>query len=134
MAKIKITDYIATLRSLIDTKDERQLQENFAGFLQLLRTNRQLGLIDQILDGLAIKLNQEQGRLTALIRSQEKLKSTDLAQIEKFLCVQFGVKEIAWRQEQNLSNPGIIIEAGGKKFDWSLDQQLEKFRQSIKLA
>jgi len=135
MAKITVSDYIETLKALVATgQSEQEVQDNFAGFLEILRERHQLGLLDQILVGLNEKLNADKGRLVVRIWSDQELDESRRREIEKFLLDQSGMKQVTWLEREPLGSAGLILEAAGKRYDWSLERQLENFRQSMTLA
>ena len=135
MAKVKISDYVLTLKSLVaESQSDQELSENFTGFLQLLRQNRQLDLIEQILADFERQLYHEQGKLLAVVHSSDRPRESQLTAVASFLCSRFQVKDVIWRVQTDLSSPGLVVEANGERFDWSLAGQLERFKTSIQAA
>ncbi len=134
MAKITVCDYVTTLKQLIAGKSGADLEKAFAGFLELLRHRRQLSLIDQILDQLRQELNSEQGVLEAQLICDDDLSDGERALVEDFLHEKSGLSQVHWLDRQSLGSPGMIIKAGGKRYDWSLKRQLERFKTDLALA
>jgi len=132
MPKVKVSDYVQTLLPLVVDVDEKTRQENFTGFLSLVYRNHQAGQIDQILDGLQAELDRQNETVQAIIHTDKLPKKSELKLIEQFLAKKLGVKTITWTQVDDLSSPGLIIDAGGYRFDWSLGHQLARFKQNIK--
>ena len=134
MAKVKISDYVLTLKDIVAHSEGKSLESDFAGFLQLLRQNRQLDLIDQILLGLEQELARDRGQLLAVLHAQRQPSADQLGEIADFLRHRFAVDDIKWQIELDLDRPGVIVDANSERFDWSLAGQLERFKMNIQAA
>ena len=135
MAKVKISDYVLTLKTLVaESRDDRELSDNFDGFLRLLRQNHQLDLIEQILTDFEEQWYREQGKLLVVVHASSHPSDIQLTEVGSFLRSRFQVNDVIWRVQTDLASPGLIIEASGERFDWSLAGQLERFKTSIQAA
>lgn len=131
MAKIKVSDYIDTLQAILAESNDSNREQNFAGFLQLLRSHRQLGLINTILNGLAQRLDASSNRLTATVQAQEALSPDQERTLQDFLADEFHVKNVDLEIKNDASNPGVVITARDRRYDWSLEHQLAAFQKQL---
>ena len=131
MAKIKTSDYIDTLQAILEESTPASHEENFAGFLQLLRSHRQLGLINNILNGLRERLDATSNSLTAQVQAPAPLTPGQKNTLQDFLADQFHVQNVNLEISTDASRPGIITTARDRRYDWSLERQLLDFRKQL---
>ncbi|MBQ6154600.1 F0F1 ATP synthase subunit delta [bacterium] len=134
MAKIKISDYIHTLKAIVADSNQEQLEKNFAGFLQLLKNHKQSKLIGEILDGLEKELNADAkiGVATVHYPQGQEPDKQQLAQIKTFLKERFDLHDIDFNLVADGPKTGLLTDIGDFRYDWSLDNQLERFKDKIK--
>ncbi len=132
MAKVKITNYVKTLHQLLAIGDKKEQQENFVGYLKLLKKHKQLKNINEILSLYQKELNNQTQTIQAFIYYQDQVpdKKTQ-EEIKNFLINKFYAKHIDLIMKQKSIGLGYIIEANDHFFDFTLDAQLIKFKQKL---
>jgi F0F1-type ATP synthase delta subunit len=130
---MRLTIAAKTLMALTQGYDEKARKVNFRAFLQLLVKNGQLGDWEEILSLYNDYLSQNQGRLAAtLYYHQTKPSTTEIRQIERWLCHQLRVQALDWNFVANDQGVGWQVVAGGKRWDWTLGRQLTRFEQNLR--
>ena len=132
MAKVKITNYVKTLHQLLAIGDQQTQQQNFVGYLKLLKKHKQLKNINEILSLYQKELNNQTQTIQAFIYYQDQMPDKKTQEkIKNFLINKFQAKHIDLIMKQKSIGLGYIIEANDHFFDFTLDTQLTKFKQKL---
>lgn len=130
MAKIKARFYARALLDLTEDKPKNKAAA-VTNILQLLQKNRQLPLWPQVLAAYTDLLADKRGVVLANVKTEKALTAAQRAQIIDFLCKSEGVKNVELTEVLAPVGPGLILETAQKRWDLSIDHQIEKFREQL---
>ena len=136
MAKLQVSHYVQTLKQILRESQPAEIERNFDSFLRLLRTYKQSGLIDEIIVELEKQLYADEhiGVATVHHLPEQKPTASQLATLKKFLCQRFDFQDVEFRLIGDGTSAGLQTEINDCRFDWSLDYQLQRFKQAILTA
>ena len=131
MAKIKARFYAQALYDLTAGKAEKDWQAATVSMLELLKKNKQLKLWPQVIEAYLQLLNERQGLMMATVRTEKELTPADEKRIKDFLQQESQAKEVELTVVQEKIGPGLIVETREKRWDLSLDNQIENFKKQL---
>lgn len=131
MAKIKARFYAQALYDLTAGKAEKDWQAATVSMLELLKKNKQLKLWPQVIEAYLQLLNERQGLMMATVRTEKELTPADEKRIKDFLQQESRAKEVELTVVQEKIGPGLIVETREKRWDLSLDNQIENFKKQL---
>lgn len=132
MIRIKARTYAQTLLALTNNQTGAELESSFADFLHLLQKNHDLSQLDNILSLYQQLLDTQAGIVTAKVfYDQIKPSQAQLTSITQFLTQKLAATQINLNLIHKNFGSGLIIEAAGRQYNFSLEHQLENFKDQL---
>ena len=131
MSKIKVRFYAQALYDLTKDKTGNDFAQASESILKILQKNRQLKLWPQVLASYADLLAQDKGMILATVKTEKVLTTAERAKIIDFLRQDAQVKDVELTEVLAPVGAGVILETAQKRWDLSLTNQIEKFKQQL---
>lgn len=130
--KITTTQYAKSLYELTVGKSKQEVDGFVAGFIKVLRKNRQTGLVKKIIEKFSEIYNQQNGIVEAEITTRYKIQDTMTKQVEKFIKEKYSAKEMVIKNiiDEKIKG-GIILKIGDEVLDGSVARQLRDLKNNL---
>jgi len=130
--RITVTQYAKSLYEITAGKTEQEIASLVKGFFDVLVKNRQLKLVNNIIERFSEISNKAQGIVEAEIVSVKILDSDTLKKIELFIINKYSAKKVIIKNTVNEKiKGGLIIKVGDELLDASVAGLLAGLKREL---
>lgn len=131
--KISTKQYAQTLFELTQEKSEIEVDGVIKRFAELLKKNKQLKRITDIIKKFSEIYNKENGIIEVEMATARELESEQTNKIKSFLKEKYSVKEVLLKSKiDEKTKGGIIIRVEDEILDGSISRQLRELEKMLK--
>ncbi len=130
--KITSKQYAQTLFELTQKKSESEVDGVIKKLAELLKKNRQLNLLSDIVKKFSEIWNKENGIVEAEVISRRELSESLQNETKEFVKNKYQAKEVHLKNkvDKNIKG-GVIIKVGDEVLDGSVSRQLRELRKAM---
>jgi len=130
--KITSKQYAQTLYELTQGKSEDEINGVIKKFAELLKRNRQLNLLSDIVKRFSETWNKNNEVIEAEAISREELGKDLRVKIKKFVKNKYQAREVILKNKTDKKiKGGIIVRVGDEILDGSVSRRLTELRKAI---
>jgi len=130
--KISAKQYAQVLYELTRGKSEGEAGVVIEKFAGELARNKQLSLVQKIIENFEKIYNQENGILEAKVESAFELGENEIEKVKKYLLEKYKVEEIVLENKINSEvKGGVIIKTGDEILDLSVAGNLNRLKKEL---
>ena len=130
--KITSKQYAQTLYELTQGKSEDEINSVIKKFAELLKRNRQLNLLSDIVKRFSETWNKNNEVTEAEVISREELGKDLRVKIKKFVKNKYQAREVILKNKTDKKiKGGIIVQVGDEILDGSVSRRLTELRKAM---
>ena len=131
--KITVAQYAKALDASLENKSDEDVKVVIANFLNVLKKNNQLKLMDKIMENFSSIYDKKNGIVSVQVTSVKELDEKTLAEVKKYVAQKYGAKEVILKNKIDKKiKGGIVFRVGDEMIDASVSRKLIELEKTLR--